>query len=53
MSCFSFLFEADNITKAERQNKSVADAVAIDQSNESDNVADVLQMRLNDYNLEM
>ena len=31
----------------------VADAVAIDQSNERQNVADLLQMRLNDYNLEM
>ena len=32
------------------QNKSAADAVAIDQSNERENVVDILQMRLNDYN---
>ena len=49
----SSLFEADKITKADTQNKSVADALAIDQSNERENVADVLQMRLNNYNLEM
>ena len=53
--CFvlSLLFEADKITKADTQNKSVADAVAIDQSNERENVVDVLRMRLNDYNQEM
>ena len=49
----SLLFEADKTTKAGKQNKSVADAVAIDQSNERENVVDVLQMHLNDYNLEM
>ena len=49
----SLLFEAEKITKADTQNKSVADAVAIDQSNERENVVDTLQMRLNDYNLEM
>ena len=31
----------------------MADAVAIDQSNERENVVDILQMRLSDYNLEM
>ena len=49
----SLLFEVDKITKADTQNKSVAEAVAINQSNERENVVDVLQMRLNDYNLEM
>ena len=33
--------------------KCVADAVANDQLNERENVVDILQMRLNDYNLEM
>ena len=47
------LFEADKITKADTKNKSVADAVAVDQSNEGENAVDVLQLRLNDYNLEM
>ena len=53
--CFvlSLLFEADKITKADTQNKSLADAVANDQSNERENVVDVLGMRLNDYNQEM
>ena len=37
----SLLFEADKITKADTQNKSVADAVEIDQSNERENVVDV------------
>ena len=41
----SLLLEAEKITKADTQNKSVADAVAIDQSNERDNVVDVLRMR--------
>ena len=49
----SLLSEADKITKADTQNKSVADVVAIDHSNERENVVDVLQMRLNDYHLEM
>ena len=49
----SLLFEAEKITKADTQNKSVADAVAIDQWNKRENVVDILQMRLNDYNLEM
>ena len=35
------------------QDKNVADAVAIDQSNERENVVDLLQIRLNGYNLEM
>ena len=49
----SLLFEADKITKADTQNKSVADVVATDHSNERENVVDVLQMRLNDYHVEM
>ena len=49
----SLLFEADKITKSDTQNESVADVVAINQSNERKNVVDVLQMHLNDYNLEM
>ena len=44
----SLVFEADKITKANTQNKSVADAVAIDQSNERENVVDISQMRMND-----
>ena len=35
------------------QDKNVADAVAIDQSNERENVVDLLQICLNGYNLEM
>ena len=49
----SLLFEADKITTTDTQSKSAADAVAIDQSNKRENVVDILQMRLNDYNLEM
>ena len=49
----SLLFEADKITKSDTQNESVADVVAINQSNERKNVVDILQMHLNDYNLEM
>ena len=49
----SLLFEADKITKADTQKKSIADAVAIHQLNERENAVDVLQMRLNYYNLEM
>ena len=37
----SLLSEADKITKADTQNKSVAEAVAIDQSNKKENVVDV------------
>ena len=44
----SLVFEADKITKANTQNKSVADVVAIDQSNERENVVDISQMRMND-----
>ena len=45
--CFvlSLLFEANKITKADTQNKSAADAVAIDQSKETENLVDVLRMR--------
>ena len=41
------------MTTTDTQNKSAADAVAIDQSNERENVIDILQIRLNDYNREM
>ena len=41
------------MTTTDTQNKSAADAVAIDQSNERENVVDILQIRLNDYNREM
>ena len=47
----SLLLEADKIITTDTQNKSAADAVSLDQSNE--NVVDILQIRLNDYNLEM
>ena len=49
----SLHFEADKITKADTEDKNVPEAVAVDQSNERENVINVLQVRLNGYDLEM
>ena len=49
----SLLFEADEITKADTQDKNVADSIAVYQSNDRENVVGVLQMRLNGYSLEI